>query len=132
MRLNENGSVDDTYFIHELPPMKVSCEPEKDDNYFKSKEYLYADYEQEGRFISWALVMDRMDEGSFITEFPEQLKRSKEFRACPECNCPAEQLTWINFSTPRYMWLKLVGSQGYMGICQPCKRQVGYYEIRCR
>ena len=121
IRLNTDGSLDALY---------NNSETEKDVYYFRVQEPRFKNYVQEGRFISWSFVMDCFNEKNFITELPERLKRSRQFKACPQCACPAEQLQWINFSTPKYMWLNLAGSGGMMSICENCKRQVGYIEIR--
>ncbi len=122
VRLNSDGTEDPTFNLLRM---------EKDRDYFKIKQPLYSHYVMEGRFMSWAFVMECKTEENTLNEFPELLKRSKEFRACPECGIQPENLTWLRFSTPNFTWLNLAGSAGYIGVCELCNRQVGYLETMC-
>lgn len=50
---------------------------------------------------------------------------------CHKCNLVAEKLTWIQFCSPEYTWVNLIGVEGPLSICPDCNVQVEFIcEVR--
>lgn len=46
---------------------------------------------------------------------------------CPSCGCDAEELSWFYFSSPKWTWEHLCGSEGWMAVCDHCDLQVNFF-----
>ena len=56
------------------------------------------------------------------------LYMTKDFH-CPGCNRHADELEWIYFSSPKWTWENLCGSEGWMVVCDDCNEQVNYFAV---
>ena len=48
--------------------------------------------------------------------------------SCPKCGEQPQNLHWIHFRSPPYTWSNLMGTEGYLAICNKCKKEVSYFQ----
>jgi len=47
--------------------------------------------------------------------------------ACPECETPGRDLTWIHFSSPAWTWTLRCGREGWLTVCDGCHLQISFF-----
>jgi hypothetical protein len=50
-----------------------------------------------------------------------------EARPCPQCQSPAEALSWFYFRSPKETWAQECGVAGWMAVCDRCRVQVNFF-----
>jgi hypothetical protein len=60
------------------------------------------------------------------------LSESEGYRAsakpCTRCHAPPEQLTWFYLKSPKETWPVQCGTEGWIVVCDKCRRQVQYFD----
>lgn len=49
-----------------------------------------------------------------------KMPAGSNYRPCPLCGKPSEELKWIYFDSPGWTWQQLCGRAGPMSICPDC------------
>jgi hypothetical protein len=50
-----------------------------------------------------------------------------EARPCPQCQSPANALSWFYFRSPKETWERECGVAGWMAVCDRCRVQVNFF-----
>lgn len=48
-------------------------------------------------------------------------------KPCPNCQTPADSLSWFYFESPSETWEHLCGRAGWMTVCDRCHLQVDFF-----
>jgi hypothetical protein len=50
-----------------------------------------------------------------------------EARPCPQCQSPADALSWFYFRSPKETWEQECGVAGWIAVCDRCRVQVNFF-----
>jgi hypothetical protein len=93
------------------------------------KSKIYLDYLVESVFFPWNQVNASRTDA--VLQSRHSLEEGKswhtEARACPKCDTPPDQLTWIYFRSPEGTWSHKCGRAGWLIVCDHCQIQTDFF-----